>query len=370
MTITDNSAKSNETTAVLAYVGCYTTPALNGKGKGGIEVFQVDSATATWTHLQTLTGVDDVSFIAVNRQNHFLYAVLEGADSVSSLSIDQQSGQLALLNTESTGGSTPASLALDPSDHFALVGNYFGGSVAVLPIAADGKLQPIATFTTLEGTPGPDKVEQTSSHPHDVVFDLADRYVIVPDKGFDRLFIYQLDANSGQLVPQEPVVAKPGSGPRHITFHHSLPYAYVIHELDSTITVYHYEAEAGKLVAGQTISALPADFTGSNTAAEIELSQDGKFLYASNRGNDTIAVFSVDQANGELTSIQWVSAGGQTPRFFILDPNGKFLYVANQNGHNIVTFAVDQTTGKLTATGQVVEIGSPVCIELVTQKQH
>lgn len=346
-----------------AYVGAYTSEGMHGHGKG-LSVFQIDAESGDWQPVQTLEQGTDISFLAINRAKGILYGVHESQEKVSAYRIDPENGQLTLLNTEPTGGSTPASLQIDSSGQFVVVANYFGGTVAVLPIDPEGKVMPVQQLITLEGEPGPDKAEQYQSHPHDVVFDPTGRYVFVPDKGFDRVFIYNFDGETGRLVPAEPafVTEQAGAGPRHLAFHPTANFAYLINELNSTITVYNYGNHRPTLHQIQVLSTLPDDFSGSNTCAEIAVAPSGKFVYGSNRGHDSIAVYAVDEASGQLSPVQWVPTGGKTPRFFGLDPDGTRLYAANQDSDNITIFAVDTENGTLTPTGQVVPTGSPVCI--------
>ncbi len=353
-------------TKKFAYVGSYTSPAMNGQGNG-INVFEIEPVSNNWTHVQPVKAVADPSFLALDREGRCLYCVSESQDTVNAFSIDADTGHLTFLNSQPTGSSTPASLSLDSTGCYVIVGNYFGGSVAVFPVEQEGRLGSIIQLISLEGEPGPNQAEQSSSHPHDIVFDPNGRYLIVPDKGFDKIFSFKQEAESGKLIPNDPpsVTERAGAGPRHIAFQpdqSSQPYAYFINELDSTITAFSYTSEQGRLEPRQTISTLPGDFSGSNTCAEITVAPSGKFVYGSNRGHDSIVVYAVDQNNGQLSPVEWVSTQGSAPRFFSLDATGKLLYAANQNSHTIVAFEVDEINGKLTPTGQVIQIGSPVCI--------
>lgn len=361
--LTSNSEKPGKAAPLYAYVGAYTTEGYKGHG-GGINVFQIDPNSGQWIHVQLVKDVDDPSFLVVDRARRFLYCVSESRDGASAFSIDPQTGHLTLLNTQPTQGANPASLNLDPSDRVAVAGNYSAGSVAVLPVEPGGKLAPVSQLIQLEGECGPDPVEQTSSHPHDICFDPAGRYLLVPDKGYDRVFIYKFDAQSRKLEANDPpyVMERAGAGPRHLTFHPTAPYAYLINELDSTINVFSYDAERGALKSLQVVSTLPPDFSGTNTCAEIRVAPSGRFLYGSNRGHDSIVVYAIDPNGGQLSPVEWAPAGGKGPRFFTLDPSGERLYVANQYSDTIVAFQVDQESGKLTPTGQVIESGTPVCI--------
>jgi 6-phosphogluconolactonase len=347
----------------FAYVGSYTTKERNGQGEG-INVYQVDPGTGNWTHMQLLKDIVNPSFLALEPGERFLYSAHGDGDEATAFQIDAPSGRLNVLNRQPTGGKNGVSLDVDPSDRFLVLANYGSGTVAVLPISPDGSLAKLSDLVTLPGKPGPHRTEQASSHPHDVAFDPSGRFLVVPDKGLDMVFVYRLDTASGKLVAANPpsVASRPGAGPRHVDFHPRKPYAYVLNELDSTITTYALDADRGELKPLQVITTLPPAFTGHSMTSEIEVAPSGRFVYASNRGHDSLAIFSIDEATGALSSVGWEPTQGKTPRFFAIYPAGTFLYAANQNSHTIVTFRVDQVSGKLTPTGQVVKTGSPVTI--------
>lgn len=349
---------------MFAYAGCYTSKSRNGRGTG-IGVHRMDPATGGWTPVQTVPDLVNPSILALDRSRRFLYSSHGGdEDYVTSFAIDDATGRLTRIGRQSTGGKNGVHLAADATNRFMVVGNYSSGTVAVLPINSDGSLGTLSDLVTLTGTPGPDPVQQPSSHPHDVPFDRSGRFVVVPDKGFDKVFVFRLDTARGKLVEGHPasVTARPGAAPRHADFHPTGPYAYVCNELDSTVTTYRFDPDRGEMEPLQVISTLPADFAGKNTTAEIAVAASGRFVYVSNRGQDTIAIFAVDGASGLLTPIGWEPSQGKTPRFFALDPSGTFLYVANQNSDTIVCFRVDQSTALLKATGQVIQTGSPSSI--------
>jgi 6-phosphogluconolactonase (cycloisomerase 2 family) len=356
---------------LFVYVGCYTSKERRGRGEG-ISVYRMDPLSGSWTDVQLVKGLANCSFLALDREKRFLYSVHGDGEQATAFAIDKATGHLTLLNQQSTGGKNGVSLAVDATNRFLVVGNYSSGTVAVLPIVGDGKgdgtgngtLAPLSHLVALSGEPGPHRDEQASSHPHDVRFDRGGRFVVVPDKGLDKVFVYRLDTASGKLVANDPpaVKTRPGAGPRHVDFHPSQPYAYVINELDSTITTYSFDTERGDLKPLQVISTLPPDFTGNNTTAEIAAAPSGRFVYGSNRGHHSIAIFSINPASGVLSPVGWESSRGLTPRFFALDPTGTFLYAANQDSDTIVTFRVDQTTGELLATDQVIKTGSPSTI--------
>jgi 6-phosphogluconolactonase len=350
---------------MFAYVGCYTTPDRKGRGEG-IAVYRIDPDSGTWSRVQLLADVPNPSFLTIDRAQRFLYCVHGGNTyrAVSAFAIAPQTGRLTFLNTQDCGGANPVHLDIHPGGRFLVVASYTDGMVASLPINADGTLGPRGDLVAQTGEPGPHPVEQADPHPHHDPFDPAGRFVAVPDKGLDRTFIYRFDAEHGKLLPGDPpsVAVQPGAGPRHAAFHPRLPYTYVINELDSTITTFRYDAERGVLDPHRTVSTLPPDFTGANTTSEIAIAPSGRFLYGSNRGHDSIAVFAIDQSTGALTAVGWEPSGGNTPRFFALDPSGTSLYAANQESDTIVAFRVDQSTGLLAPTGQVIQTGCPVCI--------
>jgi 6-phosphogluconolactonase len=242
----------------------------------------------------------------------------------------------------------------------------------VVPIEKDGNLGPRSDLVNLPGEPGPDRKQQASSHPHDAVFDPGGRFITVPDKGLDRVFVFRLDAANGKLKPNDPpfVATRAGAGPRHIAFHSQMPLAYVINELDSSVTTYRFDAQQGSLLPIQILPSIPASYTGNNTGAEIAVALSSRVVYASNRGHDSIALFAVDRRDGTLTSVGWAPTQAKSPRFFCLDPSAKILYAANadegfsgqQNTDTIVPFRINQANGMLTPTGQVIKTNSPCTI--------
>jgi len=242
----------------------------------------------------------------------------------------------------------------------------------VVPIEKDGSLGPRSDLVNLPGEPGPDRKQQASSHPHDIVFDPSGRFIAVPDKGLDRIFVFRLDAANGKLVPNDPpfVATRAGAGPRHIAFHPQMPLAYVINELSSSVTTYRFNPQRGDLQPIQILPSIPASYTGNNTGAEIVVAPAGGVVYASNRGHDSIAIFAVDRRDGTLTPVGWAPTHAKSPRFFCLDPAAKFLYAANadegysveQNTDTIVPFSINQANGMLTPTGQVIKTSSPCTI--------
>jgi 6-phosphogluconolactonase (cycloisomerase 2 family) len=349
---------------MYAFVGCYTTTDRNGHGSG-ISTYRMDPATGVWEHLNVLEGITNPSFLAIDPRERFLYCVHGGSgQGVSSFAITPGSGALTYLNTQPSGGTNPVHLSIPPSGACLVVANYTGASVAMLAIAPDGTLNSASSVLGLTGEPGPDPVEQPGPHPHDIPLDPTGQFAVVPDKGLDRVFVFRLDTSQGKLVPTEQgsVQARPGAGPRHAAFHPRAPYLYVINELDSTVATFRFQSDSGTLTQLQVLTSLPAEFTERSTGAEIAVAPSGRFVYASNRGHDSIVICAVDPNSGVLTTVGWEPTQGRQPRHFALDPSGSFLYAANQASDCITTFAVDHIRGTLKSTGQVVRTGSPVSI--------
>ena len=334
-------------------------------GRGPPAVGRWASATGEWTRVQLLSDVVNPGYLALHPRRPFLYAVQPVANQVSAFAMDERTGDLKFVNRQPSGGDDPSHVAIDPSGRFVVVVNYVAGSVEVLPILADGSLGTPTDVVSTKGEPGPHRTEQPGPHPHQCTFDPSGRFFVVPDKGFDRLFVFRIDEAKGTLVPGDPpfVATRSGAGPRHLAFHPRRPYAWVINELDSTVTAYAIQP-AGTLAPMQIVPSLPATYTGNNTGAAIVVSPSGRFVYVSNRGHESVGIFRVDESNGTLSAVGWELTRGTTPRFIGLDPAGTRLYAANQRSDSIVEFRVDQATGLLAATGRVVMANTPVCIVL------
>jgi 6-phosphogluconolactonase (cycloisomerase 2 family) len=347
---------------MFAYVGGYTTEDRDGRGEG-IGVYRVDAAGG-WIWLQTVGGLENPSLFTLRRDGTRLYSVHGARRLVSAFAIDRRSGALTLLNQVDCAGVNPVDLALDPSERFLVVANYDTGAVAVLPVDGDGRLLAVSQLVGLVGTPGPDPRQQTSSHPHGVVFDPSGRFVVVPDKGVDRIFSFRFADGRLTATEQGFAPSAAGAAPRHAVFHPTLPVLYVNNELDSTVTVFDWVA--GQAVERQVVSTLAGAYAGRNTTAEIAVSADGRFLYVSNRGQDSIAQFVISPGAGTLTYAATFGSGGRTPRFFCIGPDAAHLYAANQDSDSVTVFAVDRSGGGLVATGVQVEVGSPSAISFVT----
>jgi 6-phosphogluconolactonase len=359
-----DAAKSN----YLVFVGTYTE-----KESKGIYAYRLDAASGQLTALGLAAETANPSFLAVDPSRHFLYAVNElreykgqASGGVTAFAIDRQTGKLSQLNEVASRGADPCYIALDKTGKYVLVANYTGGSVAVFPVLKDGRLGESSAFVQHAGS-GPNRERQEGPHAHWIEVTANNRFAIAADLGQDKVMVYRFDQENGSLTPNNPAFAKvdPGAGPRHVAFHPNGKFAFVVNELHSSITSFSYDASRGELHILQTVSTVPKDFSGSNDTAEIHVHPNGKFLFASNRGHDSIAVFSIDQRKGALTLVDHFSTQGKTPRNFEIDPSGSRLFVANQGSGNIVVFRIDQETGRLTSTGQVRNVPSPVCLKFV-----
>ena len=366
-----HSALSKVTTmkSLLVYVGGYS----RGESKG-LYCFKLDLASGILTSLGEEPQSRNPSFLALSPDGRFLYAAneisnynVERAGSVSAYAIDRATGALTFLNRQSSKGADPCHLVVDAGQKAVLVANYSGGSVAALPIGPDGKLGEATSFIQHHGS-SVDTHRQEAPHAHSINMDPANRFALAADLGLDKILTYRFDPASRTLQPADPPCSTiaPGSGPRHLAFHPNGRIAYVINEMTSTITCCSYNPDNGSLAEFQTISTLPEDFSGKSTAAEVQVAPNGRFLYGSNRGHDSIASFKIDPDNGHLSSTGFQPSGGKTPRGFCVDTTGQYLLAANQDSNNIVVFKINQETGQLTPTGQTVEIPAPVCIKMLS----
>jgi 6-phosphogluconolactonase len=358
------AAVRSATPGRLVYIGTYTS----GTSKG-IYAFRFDEGSGKLTALGLAATTKSPSFLAVSPNRKFLYAVneissFEGetAGSVTAFSIDAQSGRLTALNAKSSKGDGPCHLAIDATGRFLAVANYGGGNFSLLPIGSDGRLgDSIAILAN--GGHGPNKERQEGPHAHAVVFDSRNRYLLGSDLGIDRVLIYKFDPATGALGANDPssVQLAPGAGPRHVAFHPTRPLLFAINELTSTITTLSWDPASGRLAAAGSVSSLPAGYSGDNSTAEIAVHPNGRFLYGSNRGHDSIAVFSIGPM-GTLTLVEHESTRGREPRNFAIDPTGKWLIAANQKSNTLAVFSIDQDTGALTPTDPLAQVGTPVCV--------
>lgn len=351
---------------LIVYIGTYTS----GKSEG-IYIGRLDLASGALKLISAVKGVINPSYLAIDRQQRYLFAVNEEMEfqgkqggAVSAFSINPQTYDLQLLNQQPSQGGAPCYVSVDKTGRYVLVANFMGGNASVFPVQSDGGLGQATDVAQHHGA-GINRQSQQAPHAHSIVLDASNRHAFVADLGIDKLMVYRFDGRRGKLIPNDPpsVELKPGSGPRHFIFHPQGRYAYVINELASTLTAFTYDPRTRRLKEIQIISALPDDFTDVNYCADIHLSPSGKFLYGSNRGHNSIAVFAVNEKTGKLTLVQHQSTHGKTPRNFGIDPTGKFLLAANQESDTVVTFQVDQQTGRLLPTGQAAEVPSPVCVQ-------
>ena len=354
-----------EPARLAVYVGTYTDA-----GSRGIVRFELDPVSGATTAPVLAGESENPSFLAVHPNGRVMYAVNEVASfggartgAVSAFAIDPRSGTLTLLNRQPSGGKDPCHVIVDGAGRNVLVANYTSGTVEVLPLAADGRLRPPSTVRQQAGT-GPNLARQEGPHAHEIVLDAAGAFAFALDLGADRVFVYRFGAGLGTLEPSAPAAAvlAPGSGPRHLAWSPSGTVAYVISELASTVTAFRYDAARGVLEPFQTITTLPAGFSGRNTAAEVEVSPDGRFLYASNRGDDTLAFFSIDARSGALAPAGRVPSGGRTPRHFAITGSGRWLLVANQDSDSVTYFRLDPATGRPSPAGRPLAISRPVCV--------
>ncbi|WP_223649586.1 lactonase family protein [Hymenobacter psoromatis] len=365
-----SSAVANADRSYLVYVGTN----VSGDQASTIYLYRLHATTGELTPLSVQRGGSQPSYLTMDAARRHLYAVSEtgtfqgraNSGGVSAFEVNATTGALTLLDQQPSLGASPCYISLDHTGKDALVANYVGGNVALLPLRADGALAPPAATDQHQPPLGPHK-NQDHAHAHCFIPDPANRYAFAVDLGTDKVYGYQLDAAAGQLrlLPTPAFVAKPGAGPRHLTFHPDGRRAYLENELNSTVTALTYDADHGTFSEIQTVSTLPAGFTGENSGADVHVSPDGRFLYTSNRGDNSLAVFSIAPADGRLALVQHVSTQGKTPRNFALDPSGRLLLVANQNSDNIFTYRVDKQSGKLTPTEQSVSLPSPMFVEVV-----
>ena len=365
------SAQADDSAKIRVYFGTYRSSTSHG-----IYLSSLNSTTGQLSPPVLAAEAMNPSFVALHPSGKFLYAVSEVSDfqgkpvgTVSAFSIDPATGMLKLLNQRPSAGAGPCHLIVDKSGTNVLVANYGGGSVAVLPIGADGLLKESTSMMQHHGK-SVDPGRQEGPHAHSVNLDAANRYAFVADLGLDKVMIYLFDPEKGLLTVNEPPSASlaPGSGPRHFAFHPSRRFAFVNNEMTSTVTSFAYEETRGTLTEIQTITTLPKPHAGNSTA-EVVVHPNGKFLYVSNRGHDSLAMFLIDEETGRLTVNGHQSTGGKVPRNFNIDPTGQFILAANQSTNNVVVLKIDQATGKLTPTGNSIDVGSPVCVRfLVTGK--
>jgi 6-phosphogluconolactonase len=361
------SGISGYTQQFYLFVGTYTEGSFQNGASKGIYVYRFNAATGDMTAVGSV-ATDNPSYLALSPDGNFLYAVNEtdGAKpgGVSAFSFDKQTGKLTFLDKQASGGDDPCYVTVDKHRKWVMVANYGGGNYSALPIRTDGSLG-AATETIRDQGSGPNKARQEKAHVHSTILSPDERYLSVCDLGTDKVTILRFDYTETRtpLVRDSAVNLQPGSGPRHTVFCPGKPYAYIIDELSGTVDAFHYSD--GKLTPVQRISSHPVGYHGDIGSADIHISPDGRFLYASNRGDaNSLAIFAIDPATGKLRLVGSQPAMGRTPRNFMIDPTGNWLLVANQNGKNVVLFRIDRKTGLLTDTHKRIELAAPVCLKM------
>ncbi len=366
---TPASAVENPAGRLVVYVGTY-----NGPKSGGIYEYDFDPATGAMTAAGEPAEITNSSFMAIHPNGKYLYSVIEtenfrgkNSGGLKSFAINAKSGQLTPLNEQSSEGGIPCHLVVDPTGQHVLVANYNGGTFTAVAIEPDGKLGPVEAVHHDHGS-SINRERQEAAHPHGVCFDPAGKFFLVADLGIDKLFVYRLETVSKDTAvrfepAQTPFAAiAPGSGPRHVAFHPNGKFLYLVNELGGTLMAFHYDAETGALHQFQTISTLPKDFTGKNTASAVVVHPTGRYVYACNRGDDSVVAYSVDATSGKLNFVERVSSGGKTPRDCVIDPDGHWLLATNQGSDNVTVFQIDADSGRLKPTDKPTEIGAPGCV--------
>lgn len=355
-----------EPSSLRVYIGTYTSG-----GSQGIYQTTLNLVTGELAPPELADEAKNPSFLALPESEAFLYSVSEVSDykdshggALSAFTVDGKSGNLALLNHQSSGGAGPCFVSLDAAGRHALTANYGSGSVAVLPIGADGKLDPASCIVQHEGS-GPNESRQKGPHAHCIKLDPANKFALAADLGCDKVFVYRFDEQAGKLTPNDPpaMETKPGAGPRHLAFHPSGKFVYVINELDNTMIATSYDGDRGVLKPLQTVSIVSPQAPAGTSGAEVVVHPSGMFVYGSTRGEDAIAMFAIDETTGMLTPLGEYPAGGKTPRNFNIDPTGKFLLAALQGSDRVVVHAIDSETGKLTQTDHAIDVAMPVCVK-------
>lgn len=347
------------------YIGSRTTRERNARGEG-ISVYHYAQDTGALTLTQVLGGLLNPSYLLPHPSLPVLYTVHGDSHEVSALHRDLHSGALTPWHQQACEGRNPVHLALAPSGRYLMVSNHLTGTLAVLPVADNGALGPVTQTLPMTGEPGPHRKEQPHAKPHYNLVDPSGRYVAVPDKGLDRVFLFALNEHGAHEAPASVADTREGAGPRHATFHPTGRWLYVVNELDNTVAA--YALENGTLRPFQVLTTLPDTYTGNSRAAGIVMDAHGRHLYASNRGDDSVAVFHIDPVNGRLTPVQHAATGGKTPRFFTLSPDGRFLFALNEDSDTLVRFRVNAQDGALARDGYELRVGSPVCMVFARRK--
>lgn len=350
---------------LMLFIGSYA----EAEGPG-VYVYELQADTGELRQLDQVSGLKNPTFLNVDEQNHRLYTLTEATvngskgGAAASFQIDTSTGKLRELNREVNLESTTCHINRDEDNKYLVVSSYHGGTVGLVALNADGTIGEIVDTKQHTGH-GADPERQDKPHVHSAFFSPDGRFLFVSDLGIDIVRAYTINRTNHTLEFHADTHLPPGSGPRHLAFHPGGKYAYVINEVNSTIAAFSYDQEAGKLAALEVVPTLPEDFRGENTTAEIAVSQDGRYLYGSNRGHDSIVVYSINQDSGRLTYVEHVSTEGGHPRHFALTPDGSLLIAANRDSNNLAVFRVNKETGQLSFTGQTAEVSKPVCVKPV-----
>jgi 6-phosphogluconolactonase len=368
-----NSSKSSAGTTGARFWVYIGTNSHRPSTSKGIYLCRFDASTGKIGEPDVAAEIGDPGWQAITSSGKFLYTVGTTSNHrtsiVAAYSIDSATGALAALNEQPSKGKDTTHLDVDPSGSCAVAANYGSGDVSVFPINSDGSLGAVSAVIKHIGS-SVNKDRQRHPFPHSCNFDPSGRFVLVPDLGVDKVYIYQLDAATRSLAEASPptVAVAPGSGPRHLSFHPNGKFAYLINEMGGTVVVYSWDSNQGKLLPLQTVSTLPPGYKGINTSAEVRIHPNGRFLYASNRGPDDLAIFEINSAAGTLTPVGYQSTQGKAPRDFRIDPTGQFLFAANQDSDSVVIFRINAETGQLTPTGDVLNIPTPICVTFLAVK--
>jgi 6-phosphogluconolactonase len=362
LAMADPNQDTSHAGTLRVYVGTYT-----GGPSRGIYLLELDTNSGALGRPRLVGETENPSFLALHPTGKYLYAVNEvDQGGVSAFAIDANSGKLTFLNRQSSQGSGPCHLVVDRAGKNVLVATYGSGTLAVLPIEADGHLRPSSSSVQHKGSSA-NPERQEGPHAHSINLDAANHFAVAADLGLDKVLVYRFDPSQGTLTPNDPPFTSvaPGAGPRHFAFHPDGRHAYVINEMQSTVTAFDYDPERGTLAELQTITTLPRDYADKNFTAEGQVHPSGKFLYGSNRGHDSIAIFTIDARTGRLEPVGHQSTYGKTPRHFGIDPSGRFLLAANQDSNTLVVFRIDPQSGRLQPTGHSTEVPKPVCVKFV-----
>lgn len=349
---------------MLVFIGSYAEAANNG-----VYVYQLDTESGALSQLDQVSGLQNPTFLSLDAKARKLYAIAEKLEdgqrkgAAVAFGIEPSVGKLTELNRSVTVDTSTCHIQRSSDDRFFVVASYGGGKIGMVALQEDGTIGPLLDAKQHQGSSvHPER--QDRPHPHSAFFSPDQRFVFVPDLGMDRVVAYRIHADSNKLEPHGETAVQPGAGPRHLVFHPNGKFVYVINELDSTVASFRYDASAGTMEKLEVVSTLPAGFEGESACAEIQISPDGKYLYGSNRGHDSIVVYAVEPESGKLTTVDFTSTRGGHPRHFSLSPDGKFLIAANRDTDNLLVFHVDRSSGKLEFTGHTAQVSKPVCVKM------